>query len=493
MQNSINIFHDERKILSAYDNTFFKKNGTKWEEINNINVFKGTDEPSSNLGNKNDYYIQYEKVTNFLLYSEDFNGEGWLNLNNNFVKDSSLIYPKTNATKMIPNQTFGKHSLAYRFFNKITDNTPFWCFSLYVRPNEYNYFKLSLIDINEENGIEVTYSIVLNERRQYVVNYKLKKIGNLSEDELIYDDSTYGIIKENNGFYRIFISAKFTTISDLQAKFSILKNQNGVVTEEFANNNITSGLFINAAQLINGTYPTEYIVSNGYSYTYYRYKRLFIKGDGNWSALPEYISVFYGNNNPESFVGQDGDIYFHNPIIKVGEFVRFGKNTKFRCWKNGNTKYYTEFDEPKNGDTVFDSNFKPYKTVSSYVSSSISLSESYITFDGTTAHRDISSDDRIIKEPGVMFWNIDDNTYGYISEDGKVHNIIYNNKSLYNFDLVNQALTYSVNLFSQTYNTRKSLPPLQYESKFYTGQYQMGFNSGGHGNFWDYNNLRRFY
>ena len=55
---------------------------------------------------------------------------------------------------------------------------------------------------------------------------------------------------------------------------------------------------------------------------------------------------------------------------------------------------------------------------------------------------------------------------------------------MYNFDLINQAITYSVNLFNQTYTARQSQVP---------SQYQIGFNTGGHGNFWDYNRLRRFY
>lgn len=493
MENSINIFHNEHKILSAFDNTFFKKNGNEWEKINNKKIFKGTDVPNNMIGSEGDYYIYYSEISNYIINSENFTSEGWINLNNNFRMDTSLIYPNSNCFKMIPNQEVSKHYIAYKFANPIIDNMPFWCFSLYVRPNEYNYFELALTDDSETNGIKVRYSITLDTRKQYVVDYSLTKIGDLSPEELIYDESTYGIIKETNGFYRIFIAAQFTNIGQLQCKFSILKNQNGVILEEFANNNLTSGLFINSAQLSKSIGPIEYILSNGNISKVFKYGFIYQKGENNiWNKLPSYISVYYGSENPKKYFGQSGDLYFHNPIIKVGEFVRFGKNTLFKCWRKNNSDdiCYTEYAKPSTNDDVYIYNESPkiIGKVSSYNEESYSSSGililSNIVVNNEIYYRDENSDERFIKEPGVVFWNVDKDTYGYISSDGKVHNLTFNGKSLYNFDNILNSMTFSTNLFQQTYNTRYTISKPSYE---------MGINSGGHWNFTDYNSLRKYY
>ena len=67
MHNSIDIFHNEEKILSSFDNLFYRKSIGKWEEVKDTNVFKGIKNPESfsntddvYLNSKNnDYYIQY--------------------------------------------------------------------------------------------------------------------------------------------------------------------------------------------------------------------------------------------------------------------------------------------------------------------------------------------------------------------------------------------------------------------------------------------------
>jgi hypothetical protein len=100
MQNSINFLHNENKILTTFDNIFYVKNDNTWERVKNINVHKGTSAPSESLGENGDYYIDYEETGNSLIFSEDFTGEGWFNLNNNFIK-SGLIFPNTDSSKRL--------------------------------------------------------------------------------------------------------------------------------------------------------------------------------------------------------------------------------------------------------------------------------------------------------------------------------------------------------------------------------------------------------
>ena len=478
MLNSINLFHTERKIATAFDDTFYVKSGRKWNEIKNVDVYKGFDEPTNDFGSKGDYYIQYHELKNNLIYSEDFTNEGWIVKNSIFSKDSR-VFPKSYCSKMIPTQTFGEHSIAYQFSNPIDGNIDYWCFSIYVLPNEYNYFQLILSDSSETQGLKATFSVILNSNKKIVVNKRLEKFGDITDEDIVYSDDCYGIENVGSGVYRIFLSAKFLKLSFLQCKFKILKNLHGEVVSEFANENDTAGLFINAAQLSENMKPIEYVFSNGAPFSYYVFKKLF-KKDSIWKGL-EYASAYYGDDYPKSSIGIEGDIYFVNPFITFNKAVRFGKNTLYKCWGNDSVKYFTETIEPNVGDNVYSYTDKITKvgTVSNY-----NYLNHTITVNGNVLNRKSVLDFRINMEPGVFFWNVDKDTYGYVSEDGKIYNLSFNGKSLYNFDLINQAITYSVNLFNQTYTARQSQVP---------SQYQIGFNTGGHGNFWDYNRLRRFY
>lgn len=483
MQNSINFYHDERKILTSFDNILFIKENNKWVEETDIDVYKGEEIPDDNIGKDNDLYFYYDRIGNLLINSENFYGAGWINLNNSFNMDEG-IFPYSNYYKMIPNQTFSEHSLSYKIVNQMVGDMPYWCFSIYIRPNEYNYFQLIMSDYAETTGIKATFSRFLNGRKKYEIAKEIEAFGE-TEGEIIYDDECFDMIEESDGFYRVYISAKFMTINNIQFKLKLLRNENGNIKEVFANNNDTAGLFINAAQLSKTKKPIEYIKSDENPFSYLKMKSIFKKINNNWQELPEYITVYYGKDLPVSNLGQTGDIYFHNPIIKVGEFVRFGKNTLFKCWENGSNLYYTEYEEPSIGDDVYQYTDKPIKVgkITSYTKS-LDNTPSKITFNSITATKNTNKDKRFITEPGVFFWNKDKNTYGYISNDNEVHNLSYNGKSLYDFDLINQALAFSVNLFNQTWNTKYSTT---------MPQYQMGYNSGGHGNFWDYNSLRKYY
>lgn len=487
MQNSINFLHNENKILTTFDNMFYVKNDNTWERVKNINVHKGTSAPSESLGENGDYYIDYEETGNSLIFSEDFTGEGWFNLNNNFIK-SGLIFPNTDSSKMIPDLTEGEHSISYIWLNEVFTKINDWCFSLYVKPNEMGNFQLIMSDASESYGVKMTVSVVLNIRKKYVTTVSFEEFGNAPEGELVYDDNSYGLI-DYGDYYRAYISCKFLSTSTLKFKFKLLKNVSGELVDIFKNNNDTNGLFINSAQLSKTKLPVEYVVSNGFPFFYLKFNSIYKKENNVWNKLSEWNSVWYGNEDPKSSLGIDGDLYFHNPIIKVGEFVRFGKNTLYKCWKYGDSKYYTVEEEPSVNDEVYAFENNEIKKVGNV----LTFSKDYISKTSITAiingsvltlTKSASNNERLIKTPGVVFWNKDASTYGYIDNNGKIFNLSFNGKSLYNKDLIIQALTYSTNLFMQSWDSHYTVQPRQY---------QFGFNSGGHGNFLDYNRLRYYY
>ena len=487
MQNSINFLHNENKILTTFDNMFYVKNDNTWERVKNINVHKGTSAPSESLGENGDYYIDYEETGNSLIFSEDFTGEGWFNLNNNFIK-SGLIFPNTDSSKMIPDLTEGEHSISYIWLNEVFTKINDWCFSLYVKPNEMGNFQLIMSDASESYGVKMTVSVVLNIRKKYVTTVSFEEFGNAPEGELVYDDNSYGLI-DYGDYYRAYISCKFLSTSTLKFKFKLLKNVSGELVDIFKNNNDTNGLFINSAQLSKTKLPVEYVVSNGFPFFYLKFNSIYKKENYVWNKLSEWNSVWYGNEDPKSSLGIDGDLYFHNPIIKVGEFVRFGKNTLYKCWKYDDSKYYTVEEEPSVNDEVYvfeNNEIKKVGNVLTFSKDYISKTSITATINGSvlTLTKSASNNERLIKTPGVMFWNKDASTYGYIDNNGKIFNLSFNGKSLYNKDLIIQALTYSTNLFMQTWDSHYTVQPRQF---------QFGFNSGGHGNFLDYNRLRYYY
>jgi len=493
MQKSINFFHNDNKILSAFDNVFFVKTIEGWERVENVNVFKGTEEPSLNLGkNVGDYYIKYEEVGNYLAYSEKFDGEGWSNVNNKFIK-SDIYFPYSESSKMIPNMNLGEHSISTTWsnsLNKVTD----WCFSIYIKPNEITNFELIMSDSSEEYGVKMIVTMYLNNRKKYVRNIEFKEFGNPPENELFYDDNSYGLLNEKD-YFRAYISCAFRSTEILKVKLKLLKLVNGELTDNFKNNNDTNGLFINSAQLTKSKVPLEYILCTGYPYFYYKFNSVYkffkdkITDEKRWDLVSDSTTVWYGDKNPNEIIGQEGDLYFHNPIIKVGEFVRFGSNTLFKCWAFNNAKYYTEYDVPKIGDSVYNNNFKKVGTVTEY--GRFNTGQPYIktTAVDLTLTKNPKNNERRIKDitindAGVVFWNKDAGTYGYINGEGKICNLSYNGKSLYNFKLFLQALTYSTNLFMETWDSHYTT---------HQKQMQMGFNTGGHGNFLDYNSVRYFY
>ena len=92
------------------------------------------------------------------------------------------------------------------------------------------------------------------------------------------------------------------------------------------------------------------------------------------------------------------------------------------------------------------------------------------------------TNDSMEMEDGIIFWYKKKDTYGYIT-NGEIREIKTDN-SIYKFTEVLNALTFSTNLFNQSYSSK-------YGSNF--AQRQMGFNTGGNYNFWDYNNLRKYH
>ena len=494
MQKSINFFHNDNKILSAFDNIFFIKNDEGWERVENVKIHKGSSAPNDNFGDIGDYYIKYDEIGNYLVYSEKFDGEGWNNLNNNFI-ESGIDFPYSESSKMIPNMKLAEHSISTSWSNDI-NKIPDWCFSIYIKPNEITNFELIMSNADETYGIKMIVTMYLNNRKKYVRNVEFKQFGNPPANEMVYDDNSYGLLDEDE-YFRAYISCKFKTTEMLKAKLKLLKINSGALSDIFKNNNDTNGLFINSAQLSRSKEPIEYVYCQGYPYFYLKFNSVYKKNEENlWELVSDSASVWYGDKNPDDVIGQAGDLYFHNPIIKVGEFVRFGTNTLFKCWKNGNNKYYTEKSNPSVGDDVYTYNNSPkivgkvmeyHKPVSSqtYIVASIEVSPG--NYETKTLYKSYKDDMRFIKDvndAGVVFWNKDKNTYGYINGNGKICNLSFNGKSLYNFDLILQALTYSTNLFMESWDCHYTT---------HQKQMQFGFNTGGHGNFLDYNNLRFYY
>ena len=490
MQKSINFFHNDNKILSAFDNIFFVKSDDEWQKVENVNVFKGTSNPKNTKGEVGDYYIKYDEVGNYLPYSEKFDVEGWSNLNNNFIK-SGIYFPYSESSKMIPTMVNSEHSISYSWSNEIIIEPNDWCFSIYVKPNEISNFELIMSNGDESFGIKMIVTMYLNSRKKYIRNVEFKEFGTPPEDELVYDDNSYGIIDEDE-YFRAYISCRFNTSEAIRIKFKLLNLKNGELTDKFKNNNDTNGIFINSAQLSKSKMPVEYVLSNGYPYFYLKFNSVYKKNEDNiWEIVSDSTNVWYGDKNPDNVIGQDGDLYFHNPIIKVGEFVRFGTNTLFKCWKNNNKKYYTEYEKPSVGDNVYLYNETP-KIVGKVIEYAKPINSStYIKVkvgnSTYTLYKESSEDTRFIKDvkdAGVVFWNKDKGTYGYIDGNGKICNLAFNGKTLYNFDLVLQAMTYSTNLFMESWDCHYTT---------HQKQMQFGFNTGGHGNFLDYNNLRFYY
>ena len=100
---------------------------------------------------------------------------------------------------------------------------------------------------------------------------------------------------------------------------------------------------------------------------------------------------------------------------------------------------------------------------------------SVLNIDGTLMDR------AYIRKDGKVF-SFEGNLLGY--SDIKIYDLKFGNKSMYDFKQINNAITFSTNLFNQTYTAR-------YTTNF--PKMEFGYNSGGHGNFWDYNRLRRYY
>lgn len=598
MHNSIDIFHNEEKISTSYDDIFYKKENNKWVEIKNKNVFKGIDNPDSSIGKNGDYYIQYEKIKNYINSSENFLGTNWINCNC-IISPDLIKFPYTECSKIIPNEIYSEHSLSYNFNNSELIEKPYWCFSLYVMPAEFNYFQMILSDEFNEVGVIATFSKVFDARKKIVINKKIESFGD--ETKIEYDNDCFNITLLKDGVYRVFVSAKFLENMNLQCKFRILKNDKGLLQEEYSNDNDTCGLFINGAQLSKNKFPDEYVYSDESNSVYYKLKNIYEKENNIWNILPDYVKIYYSDDKPENNIGQNGDIYFVNPFITLSPRVRFGDNPTFRCWKLENTTpeenniLYTSKVEPDVGDELYeyksnkmifsgktvydyDINTNSIKvensvenTITAYIDYSLSTSTTYcwryndeycytdrkdlttgdfiysdinktnkistvITFNKddevvdlsnweyerknntlyVTRYRGNENDiilpymsgdpemtitfminfliykrynngDRkliILNEEGIIFHNKDKGTYSYIGKDKKQYNILFNGKSLYNFILINDAIAFSTNLFNQTYTAK-------YTTNF--PKIEFGYNSGGHGNFWDYNKLRRYY
>lgn len=406
MQRSININHDENKILSTFDNKFFAKEKLNWIEKEN-NIYKGYDAPYESVGDENDYYIRYDKISNYIIESENFLNY-WNNYNNT-IRTDTLVYPNSNCKKIIPNNQNTQHYISYSFTN---DNTDYWCFSLYVRDVEFNNFRLSLLDDANKNGISATFTIAMNTENDYITTKKIEKIGNMSYNDIVFDEDCCDIKKVENGFYRVYVSGKILGISELKCVFTILKASMGELIDVFSNETSTSGILINSAQLSRSKYPEEYIKTDGNIIILDKFNSLYRK-DNAWKLL-ENATIYYGNDIPSKSLGLNNDLYFVNPIIKLGDTVRFSRTND-------------------------------------------------------------------IREPGLVFWNREKHTYSYVSNDGNIYDLSLsqpsNNQMIY-------SMLLSTNLFNQTYTAR-------YTTNF--PKMEFGYNSGGHGNFWDYNRLRRYY
>lgn len=489
MKKSVNFIHSENKILTSFDNTFFKKDDNVWVEVKNKNVFKGYSNPLNNEGDDGDYYIQYESVGNYLAYSENFNSSSWVNISNTLAKDNLQKFPNDSyATKMIPTSINGEHYISSSWNNDIS-NPNYWCISLYVMPSELKYFQLTLSDALETYGLKGEFSITLNSNRKYIVEKKLTEFGTLPyPDALEYDDTCFDILPISNGVYQIFVSAKFNYSSGVKSRFQLLKNINGEIVSVFSNVG-TEGLFINGAQLSKSKIPPyNYIPSNGEQNVFPKFVKLWKKSNDRWSALEDYNNIWYGTDNPKDIIGENGDLYFIHPIITLGKNVRFGKNTLYKCWEENDIKYYTKESVPSIGDEVYIYYDDSLNVVGSVISYTVRTdAKSYIKANinnvQKTLYRNDEYDFRLLNEEGLVFWNKDAGTYSYIDNNNEIKNLIF--KTVYNPNLFIDAISFSTNLFNQTYSTR-------YAQNIYATK-EFGFNSGGHGNFWDYNSLRRFY
>lgn len=491
MKRAINFFHNENKILTSYDETFFKKTRDNWIEVNKKSVFKGLNDPENSLGNDGDYYIQYEEAGNYLLYSEDFSNIGWINTNNSLSKDFYIKFPETYSTKIIPSTEVGEHSISTSWTNPLITDMPSWCLSFYILPDEIKYFDLSLSNYDESFGVVAHYSITLNARRKYVIEKSIERFGEVPENEI--EDETFDIEQNNDGTYRIYISAKFNTTSSIKGKLKLLRNINGEITDNFANINNTAGLFINAAQLNKGLKPMYYVPSDGKKFVYMVYKRLWIKEE-SWEALPLFNSMWYGSEYPDNSIGEKNDIYFIEPILTIDCPVRFGKNTLFKTWRsswsnNGfsGNYYYTENLEPSVNDKVYTYDEKPEEVgyITSYTkSSTTSPSTITVKINGSlyTLYRNPLEDKRFLTDEGLLFWNKDNGTYSYMTNNEQ-RNLQFG-VSFYDRNLFLDAISFSTNLFNQTYSSRRDCS---------LGQKQFGFNTGGNYNSWGFNNLRKHY
>ena len=355
MKRAINFFHNENKILSSYDEIFFKKVEKTWLKIENQNVYKGTEDPTNDIlpdSKDGDYYIQYGEYGNYLKFSEDFSSSGWTNKNNKLSKDYYIKFPQDSySTKIIPSEEFGEHSISTSWNNEVKDN--FWCLSFYVLPDELKYFQLIISDANETFGVKGDFSITLNSMKRYVVDTNISKIGD-SENIIL---GQIGYEKNYDGSYRVYVSAKFNMTCPLYGKLKLLRNINGNIVDEFVNINNTAGLFINSAQLNKGQTPTKYMPSSKETFIYFVFKQLWSKSEDNWEELSEFNSIWYGNDEPLKNLGEIGDLYFIEPFIKLGSCVRFGKNLLYKAWNTeelmGGTNYYTESSEPNIGDNIY--------------------------------------------------------------------------------------------------------------------------------------------
>lgn len=490
MKKSVNFNHSDNSILSSFDDYFFIKTSNGWKEVNDIQVFKGTSDPREITiedVKHNDYYIQYEMIGNYLNYSEDFTTEDWDSENLIFSKDSFISFPYSNATKLIPTMNYSKHSLSHSWENTSKD---YWCFSIYIMPNEIRNFELLISDSEERYGLKAVFSIVLNNRKKYEYKPKyLGTFGNVPDDELVWNPSDCCDSESmGDGSYRIYLSAKFKTTPRLTAKLRLLKNVDGNITDTFSNDNDTAGLFINSAMLSKGRIPINYVMTNGDSFLYMNFSKLFKANNlKTWYELNPYNTVWYGKDIPSNILGNVDDIYFINPIIELGKFPRFGTNPIYYGWSrkvnNEREIYYTEKQAPSINDKIYDSSDEEKGIITSIddnKSITVKLNDNQSEI---TLNRDSFYDKRRFEDESLVFWNNEKNTYSYISEGKQVRNLEYE-KSVYNPSLFVDAISFSTNLFNQTYSS-------SYASSF--GQKQLGYNSGGHYSCWDYNKLRKYY
>lgn len=486
MQKSINFFHNDNKILSAFDNVFFVKTSEGWSSINNKKVFKGNSIPDNNLGDDGDYYINYNEIDNLLESSELFNKNGWEARNVSLINSTRFKVPYSYCQKMSPNKNNSEHYISYKWISTKTSQN--WCFSIYVLPQEFNNFQITLSNHNESYGIKAIFSRRLINRK-YHMEVRYETFGNIPTNDMTNINTNYEIVNINSEniseiFYRVFLSCKVNVTEDLKIKFSILDNN---FNEKFINNADGTGLFINAAQLTNTNLPTEYILSDGSPFSYQKISEIYLK-DTRWTKLSKYNTIYYSNDEPQRNLGNVGDLYFQNPIIELGKIVRFGKNTLYHCWKNNDKNYYTVNEKPLNNEDVYEYENDTKNIVGKVISSGKDNVGSYINIEinnqNIKAYRNNSYDNRFVKIPGVIFWNREEETYSYINNNNQVCNLKYSDSSLYNFKLVIDAISFSTNLFMQTWDTKYTVQPRSFE---------YGFNTGGHGNFLDYNRLRFYY